>query len=94
MLQFFKGRCYRTDKKDQPELLEYIRCKVGCMYISDLHQECWFPEIQKIICRISPEMYSLKEWNDAVNYITGAQQNFETRTMVVDFLKNYKKPRF
>ena len=49
-------------------LVEYISYKVGCTYISDL------PGLGKmkavhVLDDVSADVYPLKEWNDALQYI-------------------------
>lgn len=52
-------------------LLEYLTCKAGCMYISDLPGlEGWGKmKMLHALEKVSAEVYPLREWNDALQYI-------------------------
>ncbi|WP_294466738.1 hypothetical protein [uncultured Anaerofustis sp.] len=67
-------------------LLEYLSFKVGCMYLSDLRYNENLYNIQHELRSIDPNIYSLKEWNDAVNYITGERYEFDNVNEALDFL--------
>lgn len=71
-------------------LLEILAFRVNCMYLSNLRQPCLLLEIQRTLHTIPTEQFSLCEWCDAVNYITGNQLSFESREEVFDYLKNYQ----
>ena len=68
-------------------LLDDIYSETGCMYLSDLHHPQILPVIGNIVQHLDVEFYSLREWNDAVSYITGKNVSFETKKQAVDFLK-------
>ena len=72
-------------------LLEYISFKVESTYLSDLHNPVYWPKIQKILCEIDCHAYDLREWNDAVSYLTGKVAAFEDVEQAAAFLKNYIK---
>ena len=67
-------------------LLEYLSFKVGCMYLSDLRYNENLYNIQHELRSIDPNIYSLKEWNDAVNYIIGERYEFDNVNEALDFL--------
>ncbi|MCR2032919.1 hypothetical protein [Anaerofustis stercorihominis] len=67
-------------------LLENLSFKVGCMYLSDLRYNENLYNIQHELRSIDPNIYSLKEWNDAVNYITGERYEFDNVNEALDFL--------
>lgn len=71
-------------------LLEFISFKVGCMYLSDLHQPNLLPLIQHTIRGLSPRQFSLWEWNDAVQYITGKEGVFPDQEQAASYLLSYK----
>ena len=58
------------------ELLETLQAKVGCMYISDLLNNDFFPNIHQALEEMTYESFSLWEWNDAIRYITGQDITF------------------
>lgn len=46
--------------------------KAGCVYLSDLHAPIYAPDVYIAVAAVqNPQQYTLKEWNDAVYYITG-----------------------
>lgn len=55
-------------------LLETIKSQVGCTFISDLHDYDLLIQIQHYLHKIDAEDYSLFEWIDAVEYITGIKK--------------------
>lgn len=71
-------------------LLELLAFKTGCMYLSDLHRADCLYRIQNAVSAISPEEYSLWEWNDAVYYITGKESFFRSQKRAASFLKSYE----
>ena len=58
----------RTSK----HLIEQIAADLGCEYISDLHRPQLLIEIQRLIRSYDSQSYSLKEWKEAIVYITGS----------------------
>lgn len=69
------------------ELLERIRIVTEKMYISDLYKSIDFTYKQAgRILLFSLDDYSLKEWTEAVNYISQTRQTFETKEAARDFL--------
>lgn len=69
-------------------LLEFLAFKCGCLYLSDLHGHGNMPLVQHAIREINPDQYDLKEWNDAVQYITGENVSFSTRQEALHYLLN------
>lgn len=70
-------------------LLDVLVSQTGCMYLSDLHNPNFLPAVQRALCRISPEQFELREWQDAVEYITGERFSFKSPKQAADYLKNY-----
>ena len=68
-------------------LLEYIAAKIGCMYLSDLRQPCFFNEVKRIMPEIEPNKYSVYEWNDAVYYLTRENKEFKTQEDAWNYIK-------
>ena len=56
---------------NREELLERLAEKLGYDYISDLHIMNNYDDMLKILEDISPDEYSLGEWNSAVQYCCG-----------------------
>ena len=71
-------------------LLEYIAEKTDCTFLSDLHQT-EHEEIEKVLIRLDIETYSLKEWNEAVCYLTGRLHDFSTKEAAMAYIRDHKK---
>ena len=67
-------------------LLEILAFKSSCMYLSDLRFHKNLPSVQHALQEIDPECYCLREWNDAVQYLTGENMNFSTREEALNYL--------
>ena len=67
-------------------LLEYLADKTGCMYLSDLRFTDNPKKLSKYINKIDTKEYSLHEWNDAVNYLTDREVNFNSESEAKDYL--------
>ncbi len=71
------------------ELLEYIAANTSSEYISDLRSSysCLKKRaVLRCISRIDPEECSLREWNNAANYITGQHVHFQCRSDAKAFI--------
>lgn len=68
----------RNRKEEPLGLLVYLSLQAGCLYLSDLPQPKYRFSIQHALRGLSPDWFSLKEWNDAVAYITRQERSFET----------------
>ena len=71
-------------------LLEALHAQIGCMYLSDLPKPELFPLIQQELWKCIPEQFSLREWCDAVHYLTGERRTFADQQTAADFLRNYE----
>ena len=58
----------------QMPLLDYLAQRTGCVYLSDLRQLDQRRQFLLVhtLENLAPEDASLKEWNDALIYLTGA----------------------
>ena len=56
-----------------PSLVEVLAAYLGCEYISDLHslEAEDGHRLYALLQRISPVQWPLREWRDALEYITG-----------------------
>ena len=60
-------------------LLEELAGQLGYVYLSDLHRTgSW--ELRNCLRDVPAEAYSLREWNDAAQYLTGDKINASART--------------
>lgn len=67
-------------------LLEYLSYKAGCMYLSDLHLPKNLWSVRIALRRVSPSLFGVEEWNDAVEYITGRRISFSSSEQAVEYL--------
>lgn len=69
------------------ELLERIRYITGSDFISDLAHNCWitFYQFHKIN-EINIDDYSLKEWNEAAQYISKENKIFDNSIEARDYI--------
>lgn len=88
------GGCMMEKQDKLPELLEYVAERVGCTYLSDLHQPQELPCIQQVIRKMEPQLYDIREWKNAVQYITGESMEFETPEQAAGYLQDYLPPGF
>ena len=70
-------------------LLEYLAVKAGCMYLSDLHLPMYQRMLGRILRQIDENAFSIIEWNDAVQYITGVRRIFANQTEAAAYLQGY-----
>ena len=69
-------RCSRGDEMNvEMPLLEYLAYRAGCRWLSDLHclDGCQHIRLRHVLEQLPPEAAPLREWNDAVTYLTGRQ---------------------
>ncbi|POP31520.1 hypothetical protein C3B58_16065 [Lactonifactor longoviformis] len=74
------------------ELLERLAEELGYDYISDLHIMNKYDDMLKILGDISPDEYSLGEWNSAVQYLLREEIVLESsrkaREYLMEILRN------
>ncbi len=79
------------ETKCKTGLLEYIAENAGCGYLSDLHSKKRNFHIYEVIMNIAPSDYDLKEWEDAVRYITGKTVSFQDSDQAAEYLLQHLK---
>lgn len=77
----------------QVDLLEFLTLKSCCMYLSDLHNRENLLSVQHAVRGLDTSLFSLAEWNDAVQYITGEDVSFPSREEAVQYLMNRRDRR-
>ena len=82
-----------TEEKRHFGLLEYLSFKAGCAYLSELPEPENVIYIQHALRELRLEWFSLKEWNDAAEYITRQGCSFGTAEQAWSFLLNYTPPK-
>lgn len=75
---------------DHTSLLEYLKQKIGCLYLSDLPLIQFRGQIIKELEAQSSGSFSMKEWNDTVSYITKEPISFQTESDALEYLKHHK----
>ena len=55
-------------------LLEFLAYKAGCVYLSDLHNASSWQKVRLVreLERVPAEAAALREWNDALAYLSQA----------------------
>lgn len=58
----------------QISLLEFLACRAGCSLLSELREPDWLLRgaLLHTLEGLPPDAAPLKEWNDALQYLTGA----------------------
>ena len=72
-------------------LLDTIAMKMNTEYLSDIRLVKDYDEVKSIIRNFSEESFAISEWNDAVEYLTGENKNFETVSEAKEFLLKFQK---
>lgn len=84
-----------SDISSQKGLLDMLSYEVGCMYVSDLHNDQLLPLIRHVILKIDENNYNIQEWYELIYYITGQRVSFlhqnEAKDYLVNYCENYKK---
>ena len=60
------------------DIFEYLTVKSGLNYISDLTVRCNFIRARGALRNIPEHYYSLKEWKDLYNYVSGRYCKFNS----------------
>ena len=68
------------------ELLEILAMHAGCQYLSDLHLPWAAVSLANVLPALPAERFSLWQWNDAVQYITGVSRSFSRQEDAKAFL--------
>ena len=73
-------------------LLDYLSVLTGCAYLSDLRnpENLWYIR-HTLRAKIGPEAFSLKEWNDAVAYLTGEDAKSDTPQQAFSYLQDFSE---
>lgn len=58
-------------RRSKASLLDCLYLPVGCMYLSDLKQPCFWKVVRAALARVPPEDFPPGDWADALDYLTG-----------------------
>lgn len=70
-------------------LLEYLAEKLGCAFLSDLRESPSPGSMRKTIREIPADAFPVKQWKDAVAYLTGRDADFASAQEAKEYLSNY-----
>ncbi|MDO4581523.1 MAG: hypothetical protein Q4B96_02930 [Bacillota bacterium] len=68
-------------------LLFTIKDRAGVPFLSDLHLDENRPAVNRVLCALTPEDYSLPEWQNTLTYITGKELVIESLDEVRHYLQ-------
>jgi len=71
------------------DLLEALRRKSKCNYISDLHEHAYASKVKTGVLEIADGDYGADEWTCAAVYISGRSSCFQTAAEAKSFLSEY-----
>ena len=70
----------------EKELLHILSERTGCMYLSDLKFIRDTQKIKNELEKLSPQDFPVKQWNDAINYLTETKVDFSSEKEAKNFL--------
>lgn len=70
----------------EKELLHILSERTGCMYLSDLKFIRDTQKIKSEVEKLSPQDFPVKQWNDAINYLTETKVDFSSEMEAKNFL--------
>lgn len=70
----------------EKELLHILSERTGCMYLSDLKFIRDTEKIKSELEKLSPQDFPVKQWNDAINYLTETKVDFSSEMEAKNFL--------
>ena len=76
---------------DKKGLLDCLIQLVGCNYLSDMHSDEYIPFVCKAVSQLNEDDYSVREWNDAVYYITKVKREFKDPTDAKAFIEEWSR---
>lgn len=65
--------------------------RLGCMYLSNLHEDQWQALMFVMLGDMTPEEYDADMWNEAVSYIVGQSAAFDSAKDAFEYLMEYSK---
>lgn len=78
----------------EQSLLDLLSIQMGCMYLSDLR--FLLPEQRRYLAqkldRLTPREEDVREWNDALGYLTGASPEETAQAAKEQLVKLLRKP--
>ena len=67
-------------------LLDILAARCDCAFLSDLAEAGGFALLPHHLLEINAAAFSLREWEEAVLYLTGREQSFATPEQAKQFL--------
>ena len=75
-----------TPSEQKQDLLEKLSQDLDCLYLSDLRSPLRAGELERAAENLNAAAYSLREWADAINYITGQDKEFQSPQEAKNYL--------
>lgn len=77
-------------ENDEPlELVPHVARKLGCLNLSDIRSEGYRVPLQNLLINEDLSKYSLRNWSDFTNYVTGMNYEILSPDEAIDILLNY-----
>ena len=73
------------------ELLEDLRIKTDCAFVSDLRECTKFHSIKNALNNLDVQQFAIRERNDAASYITRKALTFSKVEKASEYLKNLEE---
>lgn len=70
-------------------LLDFLAEESGCAYLSELREGTKNKDIKEILVHVHADRFSMKDWQDAAEYLTAEKQQFEDAKKAKAYLLDY-----
>ncbi len=71
------------------DLLDYLWREAGCAFLSDLHFSGCLPRLRSVLQQLDAAQYPLQQWQEAIRYIAGTEQEFSYPETARQFLLQF-----
>ncbi|MBS7006765.1 MAG: hypothetical protein KH180_00005 [Anaerostipes sp.] len=75
-------------------LLDFLAEKSGCAYLSELRDGIKSRVINQVLDKVDADSFSLKEWQDAVEYFTEEKENIQDQKSAKKRLKKHLSGKY
>ena len=73
----------------EPDLLDTLAQNIDCLYLSDLRSPLWAGDLERAVANVQAAAYSLLQWENAIDYITGGSVHFENQEQAQIYLCSF-----
>lgn len=70
-------------------LLDFLAEKSGCAYLSELRDGTKNREITRILDKVDADRFSMKDWQDAVEYFTEEKEDIQDQKSAKVYLMKH-----